>query len=90
MPLYKPPTNVSTIQIPYQVLVTRADPEFERRKHREVEYEFQGRAFLADPYVRGAYNQNSNVYPVGQPFGGTDPAYAGRPFYSGVPTGGWA
>lgn len=67
-PLYKPPTRVATTQIPYLALVTQTDPDFERRKHRVVEYEFQGRNFVADPYTRGSYNDNPNIYPVGQPY----------------------
>lgn len=90
-PLYKPPTKVATSEVPYLALVTQFDPDFERRKHREVEYEFEGRVFLADPYVRGAYNVHDNVYPVGQPYGADDPeVVANKPLYSGVPTGSWA
>lgn len=76
MPVYRPPTRVVTTQIPYLALVTQADPDFERRKHREAEYEFSGRAFLADPYQRGAYNRRDNTYAVGQPYGGLDPLVA--------------
>jgi len=91
MALYRPPTRVATTQVPYLSLVTAADPDFERRKHREVEYEFQGKVFLADPYVRGIYNSYSNIYPVGQPYGALDPLVVdNRPLYSGVPTGSWA
>lgn len=72
-PRYRPPTRVVTTQIPYLALVTQADPDFERRKHREVEYEFQRRVFLANPYVRGAYNRLDNTYAVGQPYGTLDP-----------------
>lgn len=68
-PLYKPPVKGSNTQMPYLALVTQADPDFERRKHREVEYTFENRSFVADPYVRGAYNSYSNIYPVGQPHG---------------------
>jgi hypothetical protein len=99
-PLYKPPTRVVSSEVPYLALVTQYDPDFERRKHREIEYAFEGRAFLADPYVRGAYNRLSNTYPVGQPYGGLDAAVeaalaptVGNPvpgLYVGVPTGGWA
>lgn len=91
-PLYKPQTRVATIQKPYLALVTAADPDFQRRKHREVEYEFQGRNFLADPATRGANNSHSNSYPVGQPFGADDAAVvAARPMLSGTPDGkGWA
>lgn len=56
MARYNPPTKVQSISIPYLALVTRADEEFQRRKHREVEYEFAGKVFLADPYIRGAYD----------------------------------
>lgn len=100
-PRYLPPTRVVTTEIPYLALVNQADPEFERRKHREVEYAFDGRAFLADPYNRGAYDRRSNVYPVGQPYGVLDPLVeaaleptVGNPIpglYEGVPDGkGWA
>ena len=99
-PLYRPATKVQTSQIPYLALVTQADPVFERDKHRVVEYEFQGRNFWADPYVRGLYNRLSNVYAVGQPMGALDPAIqaalaptVGNPvpgLYVGVPTGSWS
>lgn len=92
MGLYKPPIRVSTTEMPYLALVTSADPQFERRKHREVEYEWaSGKVSLADPYSRGSFNSNSNVYPCGQQFGGLDPlVVAARPLFSGTPTGGWA
>ncbi len=97
---YNPPTKVTTVPMPYLALVTGADPDFNRYKHREIEYEFQNRVFVADPYVRGSYNDYSNVYPVGQPFGALDATKiaAKAPtvgnstpgLYSGTPTGGWA
>jgi len=40
---------------PWLVLVTQADPNFERDKHHEIEYEFSGRWFYADRSRRGAY-----------------------------------
>lgn len=100
-PLYKPPTKVVTTQFPWLALVSAADPDFQRKKHREVEYEFAGKNFFADPTVRGAYNNHSNTYAVGQPFGGDDSAVVnnkaptvGNPspgLYQGVPDGkGWA
>jgi hypothetical protein len=99
-PLYKPPIQVSTVEIPFLSMVTKADPDFERRKHWEVEYEFDAKVFMADPYVRGAYNTNSNIYAVGQPFGGQDAAVlaakaptagsATPGLYRGTATGGWA
>ena len=59
-PLYKPPTKVTTTQVPWLSIVQRADPNFERAKHHEQEYapwySGQGRTFYADPYRRGAYN----------------------------------
>lgn len=92
MPRYSPATRVSTTQMPYLALVTAADPGFERSKHRETEYEFQGRVFVGDPSVRGSANSNSGVYAVGQPFGAQDPlVVAARPLLSGTDDGkGWA
>ena len=99
-PLYKPPTKVTTSEVPYLALVTQFDPDFERRKHREIEYAFEGQVFLADPYIRGAYNRLSNVYPVGQPYGSLDAVIEANleptvgnsspGLYLGVPTGSWA
>ena len=40
---------------PWLVLVSQADPNFARDKHREIEYEFSGRRFYADRSKRGAY-----------------------------------
>lgn len=58
MPLYKPPTRVTTTEIPLLAEVVRADPDFERKKHRELEYPDGGGrwAKYADPYKRGAYS----------------------------------
>lgn len=100
-PLYKPSTRVQTIQMPYLALVTQSDPEFERKKHREVQYTFTGRAFLADPYNANTYDRRTNTYPVGQPYGGLDPLIQAAlaptvgntdpGLYEGVPDGkGWA
>jgi hypothetical protein len=71
-PLYKPPTRVSSTQMPYLALVTSADPDWARLKRREIEYDFQRRNFFGDPTVRGANNNHSGVFPVGQPFGADD------------------
>jgi hypothetical protein len=88
---YQPPTRVATVDIPWLALVNDVDPDWAALKHREAEYIFTRKVFYADPYVRGAYNVNSNIYPVGQPFGGPDPVIvANKPLYSGIPTGGWA
>lgn len=56
-PLYKPPTRVTTIQIPFLAIVNRADPSRERFKHRDVEYEFSGKVKVSDPYTTGPYAQ---------------------------------
>jgi hypothetical protein len=100
-PLYKPPTKVVTTEVPYLALVTQYDPDFERRKHREVQYTFSGQIFFADPYTANTYDRRSNTYPVGQPYGGLDPLIeaalaptVGNPvpgLYEGVDDGmGWA
>jgi hypothetical protein len=105
-PLYKPPTRVVSTQIPYLSLVTQADPEFERDKHRERQmsdwYSIAGgRRRYVDPYNAGVYTRKTSVYPVGQPYGGLDPLIeaaleptVGNPIpglYSGSPDGkGWA
>ena len=92
MPTYQPPTRVTTKSFAYIALVTQADPNWARDKHWDVEYEFQGKRLYANPYNRGIYNSNSNIYPVGLPYGGLDPAVvAARPMFSGTPDGkGWA
>lgn len=101
MALYQPPTRVSSREFPWLALVSQADPDWQRRKHREVEYEASGgKVFYADPYRRGAYNDHSNIYDVGQPYGADDPLVTaaraptvGNPvpgLYQGVATAGWA
>lgn len=102
MPPYRPPTKVNTFERPWLAVVNQADPEFGFRKHREVEYDFSnGKVRVADPYNRGSYNRRSNVYDVGQPYGGPDAAVAAAlaptvgndtpGLYEGVDDGeGWA
>lgn len=88
---YNPPTKVTTKAFPYLALVTQADPMWARQKFWDVEYEFAGKRLYANPYQRGAYNSNSNTYPVGKPFGGQDAAVvAARPMIAAKPVGGWA
>jgi hypothetical protein len=100
-PRYQPPTRVTTAQTPFEALVQSADPGWARDKFWQVEYIFQRRAFLANPYVRGAYSRLSNVYPVGAAYGGPDPlviaalaptvGVATPGLYQAVPDGkGWA
>ena len=56
MPIYNPPHKVRTLDVPYKVLVLRADPNFEVEKKREPFYEFShGRNFYGDTSRRGAY-----------------------------------
>jgi hypothetical protein len=52
---YSPP---STIYIPWLAEVVKADPEFARKKHWDIEYpaSSEGRSLWADPYKRGAYD----------------------------------
>ena len=50
---YYPPRS---IDIPFKTLVLRADPDWQRAKTDEVEYQFSnGREFRANPETRGAY-----------------------------------
>ena len=55
-PLYKPPTRVSTLTIPWEAQVTRADPNWARFKYYEIEYEMTRRPFFANPYTHGPYS----------------------------------
>jgi len=59
MALYKPPTKVTTVQIPFVALVAQIDPSWNRFKHYEIQYEFTRRNFFADPYHTGPYNPNN-------------------------------
>lgn len=102
MARYNPPTRVRTIQRPWLSMVNQADPDFERKKHREVEYtSSSGKVIsVADPYQRNVYNRRSAIYPVGQPYGGLDQEIidnleptvgnAVPGLYEGVETDGWA
>jgi len=52
--------NITNVSVPYITLVVRADPDFQRLKHRQLEYEFSNRRqFYADPTARGAYEHNN-------------------------------
>ena len=99
-PRYQPPTQVTTCAQPYLALVTRADPQFQMYKFREVVWEFDHRVFIENPYQQFIYNRRSNVYPVGQQYGGLDPLIVNNlaptvgnevpGLYEAVPAGGWA
>jgi hypothetical protein len=56
MARYNPPTKVVATEIPYLAMVVRDDPSWARLKYNEIEYEFAGKAFRANPYARGAYH----------------------------------
>lgn len=52
-------TQVTTLQIPWKVLVLRADPAFEASKRKEPFYEFSnGRRFDENTAIQGPYNPN--------------------------------
>lgn len=56
MARYYPP---QTLTIPFKVLIVRADPDFEREKRDQVEYEFSnGRVFKHNPAIRGPYAED--------------------------------
>lgn len=62
-----------TSESPFLALVTQADPAWSRDKYWAPEYVTSKRVFWANPYTRGSFNRLSNVYPVGQQYGGLDP-----------------
>ena len=55
---YRPPTNGTLLEVPWLSLVTRADPNWARDRHHEIQYAFTGRTFYCDPDVDGPYNPN--------------------------------
>lgn len=62
---YRPTTKWPSVSIPWLAIVHRADPDFERRKHREPWFEDgQGRQFYRDPYKSGAYVTPSRTITV--------------------------
>lgn len=102
MPLYRPPVKPATRTIPLLALIAQVDPDFSQRKARELEYYENSslRPRMVSPNTRGPYNDHSNVYAVGQQFGGqdTEKVAAKAPtvgnevpgLYEGVATGSWA
>jgi hypothetical protein len=54
------PDTSTRVERPYYALVRKADPQFEKDRRKQPEYEFKGRTFTADPATRGAYNNNPN------------------------------
>jgi hypothetical protein len=56
MSTYHPPTN---IDIPWKVFVLRRDPDYEREKRNQLEYQFSnGRQFFANQDHRGPYAED--------------------------------
>ncbi len=54
--------KVQSIDIPFESIVRRRDPDFYRARKNETEYQFSnGRTFKCDPATRGAYNTTPNV-----------------------------
>lgn len=51
------PQKPTTMQVPVERLIRAVDPDFDRARRRETEYDFgpKGRVFVADPKKRGAY-----------------------------------
>jgi hypothetical protein len=52
-----PKAGKRSIEIPFRVMVRKADPDFDKDRRIEPEYEFAGgkRRFSADRSKRGAY-----------------------------------
>ena len=53
--------KVSQVEVTWSSVVQRADPDWQRRKFRELYYDFlaPGRYFYANPYETGAYEPKS-------------------------------
>jgi|GEM_PF-6642414 len=45
----------ATLEIPWDYLVRKADPDFDKARRREREYEFTDKIFHANPAERGVY-----------------------------------
>lgn len=60
MPPFVPP-KVKTLEIPYKVLVLRADPDFEVMRRKDPFYEFTGRTFSANTANQGASSDVPNI-----------------------------
>lgn len=69
---YRPPTKVTSLELPFLALVTRADPDWARAKHREQTYPdtpgigfSNGKIFYGNPTNSGAYDGTSGVVATG-------------------------
>jgi hypothetical protein len=56
-PYPDPRAGKRTLEIPFGTHIRRNDPDFDKDRRKEVEYEFSGgkRTFTADRSKRGAY-----------------------------------
>jgi hypothetical protein len=63
-----PRSGKRTIELPFRYLVRRADPDFEKDRIYEPEYEFGGgrRTFKGKRNARGAYDGLHQAPPVDQ------------------------
>ena len=61
MTIYNSFHRVKTLEMPYKVLVLRADPDFEISKRKEPFYEFTGRRFDENTANKGAYSDVPNI-----------------------------
>ena len=64
MARYYPPRSIQT---PWLRAILQADPDFNRERKREPEYEFSKKTFRADQSARGVY---------GVPYDTDDPEFA--------------
>lgn len=63
-----PEQRVTSVEVPVESLIKRADTDFYKARRKEVEYTFSnGRRKTADPATRGAYNNTPNQRPSVEP-----------------------
>lgn len=55
------PRRGKTLEMPYKILVLRADPDFEAMKRKQPSYEFTGRTFFENPANQGPYSTVPNI-----------------------------
>lgn len=67
VPLYKPPTRVTTREYTWLGQVIAADPEWSRYRHRELQYEMTRRIWVCDTDVDGPYSPYAQLWQQGVP-----------------------
>lgn len=50
-----PRSGKRRIEIPFRYMIKKADPDWDKDRRREPEYQFSGRTFSAERNKRGAY-----------------------------------